>query len=153
MALSDKIESFIIELLKNEEDGCLEIGRNELASIFNCVPSPITYVISTRFNSNNGYMVESRRGGGGSMRITRLAPENNIYMTAIKSVGESIDIKNSHMILDYLLRNGAVTDGEYRVMCGGVDDKSIRIAQPMKNAVRADILKNMIAAKAAEVQH
>ena len=65
MALSDKIESFIIELLKDEDANWLEIGRNELAGIFNCVPSQINYVISTRFSPEKGYYVESRRGGGG----------------------------------------------------------------------------------------
>ena len=70
MGISDKIESFILELLK-EDDDWLEIGRNELASVFNCVPSQINYVISTRFNQDRGYIVESRRGGGGYLPHAR----------------------------------------------------------------------------------
>ena len=65
MAMSDRIEAFITELLKEEMSDGIELGRNELASIFNCVPSQINYVISTRFNPEKGYIVESRRGGGG----------------------------------------------------------------------------------------
>ena len=68
MGVSDRIEAFILELLKDDED-FIEIGRNELASVFNCVPSQINYVISTRFTSDKGYLVESKRGGGGCLKI------------------------------------------------------------------------------------
>ncbi|MBQ7985636.1 MAG: CtsR family transcriptional regulator, partial [Clostridia bacterium] len=64
MGISDRIESFIIELMKDEAEYA-EFGRNELAQIFGCVPSQINYVISTRFNPEKGYTVESQRGGGG----------------------------------------------------------------------------------------
>ena len=72
MGISDKIEAFIMELLKEEENDWIELKRNELATVFNCVPSQINYVISTRFNANHGYVVESRRGGGGYLKIRRL---------------------------------------------------------------------------------
>ena len=62
MRISDEIEAFIKELLEADEN--IEIQRNELAEHFNCVPSQINYVISTRFNPAQGYYVESRRGGG-----------------------------------------------------------------------------------------
>ena len=65
MGISDRIEAFITALIEAEEDMCIDLKRNELAGIFNCVPSQINYVISTRFNPERGYAVESRRGGGG----------------------------------------------------------------------------------------
>ena len=71
MGISDRIEAFICELMK-EDDGWVELGRNELAGIFNCVPSQINYVMSTRFTPNRGYITESRRGGGGYLRIKRI---------------------------------------------------------------------------------
>ena len=148
MALSDKIESFIIELLKNEEKEWLEFGRNELASIFNCVPSQINYVISTRFNSNNGYIVESRRGGGGGVRIKRIPLEGNgIYINALNSIENSIDAKNSQVIIEYLLKSKAITEAEYKLMSAAVSDRTLNISQPAKNILRANILKNMISAK------
>lgn len=148
MALSDKIESFIIELLRNEEEEWLEIGRNEIAKIFNCVPSQINYVISTRFNSNNGYIVESRRGGGGSVRIKRITEEGNgIYISAVNSIGSSIDYKTSQIIIDYLLSTNSITEQEYKIMLAAVSDKAINISQPAKNILRANILKNMIVSK------
>ncbi len=71
MGISDKIEAFINELMRDENDFA-EFGRNELADIFGCVPSQINYVIATRFNPQKGYSVESRRGGGGYIRISRI---------------------------------------------------------------------------------
>ena len=72
MGLSDKIEAFITELLKEDSSEWLELRRNELASIFGCAPSQINYVISTRFSPEHGYIVESRRGGGGYLKIKQL---------------------------------------------------------------------------------
>ena len=71
MRISDSIADFISELLRRE--GEVELQRNLLADQFNCVPSQINYVITTRFTPEHGYVVESRRGGGGYIRITRLA--------------------------------------------------------------------------------
>lgn len=62
MRMSDMIEEFIKELF-NEDDEYIEIQRNDLAEHFNCVPSQINYVISTRFKPSQGYYVESKRGG------------------------------------------------------------------------------------------
>ncbi len=152
MALSDKIEAFISELLKNEENEWLELKRNELASVFNCVPSQINYVISTRFNSTNGYMVESRRGGGGYLRIKRIPiNENLIYIKAVQSIGESSDFPNAVSVLGYLKSNNAITQSDMNLMLSAVSDRALCISQPAKNIVRANILKNMIVTKSQEV--
>lgn len=71
MGMSDRIEAFIIELMRQEQEDWLRIQRNELAQLFGCVPSQINYVISTRFSPDKGYIVESRRGGGGCVMIKR----------------------------------------------------------------------------------
>lgn len=148
MGLSDKIETFIIELLKNEDNEWLELRRNELASVFNCVPSQINYVISTRFNPQNGYVVESKRGGGGYLRIKRIQTNGNlIYINAIQSIGESIDLPSANSILGYLSQNNAITKSEYKLMLSAVSDRALCISQPAKNVIRANILKNMIMTK------
>lgn len=72
MGISDKIEAFICQLIK-DDDGWVELGRNELAGIFNCVPSQINYVMRTRFTPERGYVTESRRGGGGYIKIRRVS--------------------------------------------------------------------------------
>ena len=83
------IEDFIKELF--EEENSIEIQRNDLAEKFNCVPSQINYVISTRFKPAQGYYVESKRGGGGHITITKVnITKSNYFMHIISSVGNSI---------------------------------------------------------------
>ena len=76
MGISDLIASFLQESLEETDGGVLEVQRNDLAQRFNCVPSQINYVMSTRFSPERGYIVESRRGGNGYIRITRVREEN-----------------------------------------------------------------------------
>lgn len=73
--LSNIIEEFIKELLEETEDGIVEIQRNELADYFDCAPSQINYVLTTRFTPYMGYYVESRRGGGGYIKIVKVGIE------------------------------------------------------------------------------
>lgn len=76
-SLVSEIESYLKSLLRSSPDGRIEVRRKEIAELFDCVPSQITYVINTRFSVGHGYFVESRRGGGGYIRISNLfeAPE------------------------------------------------------------------------------
>ena len=146
--MSDRIESFIMELLKEEApDKWLELRRNELASVFGCVPSQINYVISTRFNTDHGYIVESRRGGGGYLRIKRIdsGNENPVYMV-IKSVSGSIDHPSAKRHLAELSRRGAVSAETAAAIAGAVSDAAISIGQPERDKLRANILKNALAA-------
>ncbi len=138
MALSDKIEAFICELLKNEQEEWLIIGRNELASIFGCVPSQINYVISTRFSNDSGYIVESRRGGGGYMRIKRVNP---VYMDIASSLPTFIDCAGAFDILDFISSKNLISTDEYKIISSVISEKMIN------NTQRAQLLKNMISAK------
>ena len=88
MGISDRIEAFILELMKQEQDEQLRIQRNELAQLFGCVPSQINYVISTRFSPERGYAVESRRGGGGYVTIRRLPRERVRIYTSDAATAE-----------------------------------------------------------------
>ena len=143
MGLSDSIEQFIIELMKSE-DGWLELKRNELAGIFNCVPSQINYVMSTRFNEQRGYVVESKRGGGGYIRIRRISPQSNEILQIISQIGNSLNQDNANSIIAYLCKNNRLSQREAQIMTGGVSDKSIVVPQPNKDILRANILKNML---------
>ena len=80
MGISDLIASFLQDSLDTAEDGVLEVQRSELAQRFNCVPSQINYVMSTRFSPERGYIVESRRGGNGYIRITRVQVDRQTLM-------------------------------------------------------------------------
>ena len=142
MGMSDRIEAFILQLLAGEDDW-IELKRNELASTFECVPSQINYVLSTRFNPSNGYVTESRRGGGGYLRIRRINTGSDLY-SFIARVGDSIDAGGAAALLTSLLQLGLVTKNEAGLIGAAVSDKSIIINQPYKNRVRAEILKNTL---------
>ena len=142
MGISDRIESFIIELLKNE-DNFIEIGRNELASIFNCVPSQINYVISTRFSPERGYIVESRRGGGGCLRIQRIEIQDEISHV-ISKIGDELDYADMKAFIEFLYSSGRLQYDMAKVILTGLSDKSLASAGVNRNRVRADVFKNMI---------
>ena len=142
MGVSDRIETFITELLK-DEDGWIEIGRNELASIFNCVPSQINYVISTRFSPGRGYLVESKRGGGGCLKIKRIISDSQIS-DIISLVKDEISLSDAKALLDYLLSKDKLTEREYKLSTSALSDKSLAEAEHGKEKIRADILKNIL---------
>jgi transcriptional regulator CtsR len=148
MGISDKIETFIIELLKEEkEDSWIELKRNELASFFNCVPSQINYVISTRFNPEHGFIVESKRGGGGYVRIRRLenGSENPISQAAA-AIGSSLSYPDAKAYISRLAQSGVLKSTEAAIMLSGISDNALTIPQPDKDRIRAEILKNMLLA-------
>ena len=146
--MSDRIESFIMELLKEEApDKWLELRRNELASVFGCVPSQINYVISTRFNPDHGYIVESRRGGGGYLRIKRIdmGGENPVYRV-IKTVSNSLDYQSAMRHVSELMRMEVFDEKTAKMILNAVSDSSLIIDQPMKDRLRANIFKNALSA-------
>ena len=87
MGISDLIASFLKESLDEAEDGVVEVQRNDLAQRFNCVPSQINYVMSTRFSPERGYIVESRRGGNGYIRITRVQIDHQTLLMHVVGTG------------------------------------------------------------------
>ena len=148
MGVSDKITAFITALLEEEQgNDWLELKRNELAQIFGCVPSQINYVISTRFNPQHGYEVESKRGGGGFIRIRRIdtALTNPVYriMTDISS---SLTQQDARAYISALARAGAVDEKTAAVMAAALGDSSIPVSQPQRDMIRANIFKNMLTA-------
>ena len=107
MTISDLIEQMLIEML-SASDGSVEIRRNILADQLNCVPSQINYVIKTRFTPERGYMIESRRGGGGSVTISRVSPSGGVSET-IAAIGTSIDLGTVANIAESLKRASLIT--------------------------------------------
>ena len=135
MGISDKIEAFILELMKREDDEYLKIQRNELAEVFGCVPSQINYVISTRFSPERGYVVLSRRGGGGCVMIRRADSGSDI--------GNEMTEREAYSIVKNLYTNSKITMREAKMMQTAVSDASLYNAVNKDNT-RADILKNML---------
>ena len=144
--LSDIIESFIKQILKDTE-GVAEIQRNELANHFNCVPSQINYVISTRFTHDRGYYVESRRGGGGFIRISRVnvSGSGSYLMHIVSSLGSNISQQDAEAFINNFVDYEIITLREANIMKSAVSDKALfKIIQPDRDYVRADILKNAL---------
>ena len=146
MGMSDKIEAFINELLKNETEEWLQIQRNELASVFGCVPSQINYVISTRFNPEHGYAVESKRGGGGYLKIKRIRCSNDLIAEAIQAAPDALDEETALKSLKNLTRLGALDEKTANVILSGISDASLDIERRARDKIRARIFKNMLAA-------
>ena len=100
MGMSDLIAHFILKEIQAADDGSAELQRSELANRFNCVPSQINYVIATRFSPEHGYIVESRRGGGGFIRITRVKMEPTpLIMHTVNSIGDEIDVNSAAALI------------------------------------------------------
>jgi transcriptional regulator CtsR len=110
--ISDVIERMLIEML-TEEGGRLELRRNELAERLGCVPSQINYVITSRFTPERGYIIESRRGGGGYVRITKKMIHSDEYlMHLFCAIGDEIDIKSAALYVAEMLERGLITERE-----------------------------------------
>ena len=143
MRLSDMIEQFISELL--QEDDTIEIQRNELAEYFNCVPSQINYVISTRFSPAQGYYVESRRGGGGNIKIQKINITKSSYlMHIITSIGEKISGKEVDVFINNFLAYNIITKKDAKLLKIATSDNVLIVPQSIRDALRANIFKNML---------
>lgn len=144
MSLSNDIARMLLEML--EDDGRAEIQRNELAQTLGCVPSQINYVISSRFTPEQGYIVESRRGGGGYIKITRVNLDRpSLIMHTVNHIGESIDYAACHANVMNLLHSGAIDARSAKLILAATGENSLkRIPAPLKDRIRAAILKQML---------
>lgn len=145
-SLSDLIEDFIKQMI-TETNGSIEIQRNELANQFNCVPSQINYVISTRFTTDRGYFVESRRGGGGHVKIKRInvSIPGNYLMHIVASMGSSISQQSADVFINNFVDYNVISEREGLIMKAALSDKVIGgIPLPDRDILRATQLKNMI---------
>ena len=145
MGISDGIAGFIQQELE-EMGGVLELQRSDLAQRFNCVPSQINYVMSTRFSPERGYIVESRRGGNGYIRITRVRVDRQtLLMHVINSVGETLDMASARAMITNLVESEALDLAVGRALLVSMDDKTLRaVPQEARNTVRADLLKQVL---------
>ena len=146
MGISDLIASFLQESLDEAENGVLEVQRSDLAQRFNCVPSQINYVMSTRFSPERGYIVESRRGGNGYIRITRVRVDRQtLMMHVINSLGDQVDLSSARAILSNLVHADALEESVGRSLLTAVSDKALAaVPRESRDRVRADIMKQVL---------
>ena len=131
--LSNSIEEFINTLLE-DGDGTLEIQRALIADRFNCAPSQINYVLTTRFTPYKGYYVESRRGGGGYIRIVRVQVENekSTLQIFIDEIGNSITKDKADQLIDELLKREYINRREYEIIKVSISDRSLGMSGDFK---------------------
>lgn len=142
--LSDSIEQFIKELMCEEQH--IELRRNELAQHFGCAPSQINYVLATRFSVDHGYIIESRRGGGGYVRIVRMQEreEGNLLEALLNRVGNSVDEDTANAIITHLKDLKLVTANEASLMRSAVSRNALALPISAKDVLRAAVLRNML---------
>lgn len=142
--LSDSIEQFIKELM--HEEAHVEVRRNELAQHFGCAPSQINYVLATRFSVDHGYIIESRRGGGGFVRIVRMEiPQTgNLLDSLLNRVGNSVTEETANAILTNLLEHDLITRNEMQIMHAAIGRNALALPISAKDVLRAAVFKNML---------
>ncbi len=147
MRLSDTIEDFIKMLLAQDEPE-VELKRNELAEYFGCAPSQINYVLATRFTPDHGYVIESRRGGGGYIRIVRVVqqPGQQLMYLIHERIGDSITEGEAVHIITHLVEQKMLTSSEGELARAAVSAQALAVPlpEPMKDALRAKSLKAML---------
>ena len=143
--ISDIIAQFINDMIEDKKDKEVIIQRNELADKFNCAPSQINFVLTTRFTSEKGYMIESRRGGGGYIIIKRIEYNNKEkQVEAInKAIGESLTYSAALLLLEHLYETNLITKRELEIVKISINDRTLSNAED-KNKLRAEILKGII---------
>lgn len=142
--LSDSIEHFIKDLMC--EGAQVEVRRNELAQYFGCAPSQINYVLATRFSVDHGYIIESRRGGGGYVRIVRVQePDKNRLMEQLlQRIGNSVGEDTAFAIISHLKERQIVTEREAALMRSAVSRNALTLPVAAKDILRAAVLRNMV---------
>lgn len=144
--ITDIIERYLKEHLKSKGKNMLEIKRNEVADRFQCVPSQINYVINTRFTEEKGYMIESKRGGGGYIRIIRIKhqDQSDLIKSMIQMIQPKVTQQAAFDIIERLLEKEVVTEREAKIMVSAIDRKVLAFKLPLRDEIRSRILTAML---------
>jgi len=146
--ISDLIEKFISDMIE-ESKGVVEIQRNEMANYFDCAPSQINYVLMTRFTTERGYFIESRRGGGGCIKITRIDIDKDDYLMNMlsTSIGDSINKEGAFALAEALYKQKLIDRNTVNILKAATDDSTLsKVGKPYRDNLRAEILKAVIVA-------
>ena len=145
MRMSDLVAQYIKDMLE-QQDGEAEIKRNELATTLGCVPSQINYVITSRFTPEQGYIVESRRGGGGYIRITRIkTTRSGAIMHIINAIGKTLDKASAEVMIDNMMTRGVIDLSTAKFIAAATGERAyLSVPQQYRDSLRATIFKNML---------
>ena len=139
--ISDIIEKYLKRILADSEH--VEIRRSEIADLFNVVPSQINYVIKTRFTIQNGYLVESKRGGGGYIRIEKvnLVDDADVLDALIQVIGDSITQRDAYAVVQSLYEDDVLNRREAQLILVAIDHDTLGLTdRDLENSLRARII-------------
>lgn len=145
MRMSDIVAAYILKML-DEGDGNAEIQRNELAEELGCVPSQINYVITSRFTPEQGYMVASKRGGGGYIRITRIKMDRDTcIMHIVNCIGDNLNSITANVILQNMQHQNIIDISIAKIFDAALSDKTYMcVPVEFRDRLRASVFKNML---------
>jgi transcriptional regulator CtsR len=144
--ISDIIEGYLKEVIELQGQGHVEIKRSEIADKFQCVPSQINYVINTRFTAEHGYLVESKRGGGGYIRIVRvtLHSQTDLLDEMDRQIGNDIAQTNAEHIIYRMFDEMVISEREANLMRAAIDRATLPLPLPLRDEIRAYVLRAML---------
>ncbi|ACP12327.1 transcriptional regulator CtsR [Bacillus anthracis str. Vollum] len=144
--ISDIIEQYLKQVIDLSNNNVIEIKRNEIADRFECVPSQINYVINTRFTLERGFVVESKRGGGGYIRIikVKLHDDIDIIDQMLHMIDHSVAQGNAESMIIRLIEEGIITNREVKLMLSVLDRSVLSMDVPSRDELRARILCAML---------
>ncbi|KUO64446.1 MAG: transcriptional regulator [Gracilibacter sp. BRH_c7a] len=145
--LADRIEEYLKMILQQTDEGYIVLQRGFLADFFSCAPSQINYVLTTRFSAERGYLVESRRGGGGYLRIVRLGldPEGKFQRLMAELIGEELSQERANNLLARLEEEEIFTKRETILIKSIFTSKLLAEMSSAPNILRARMMKEILA--------
>ncbi|HZW67427.1 MAG TPA: CtsR family transcriptional regulator [Pseudogracilibacillus sp.] len=146
MSISDIIEQYLKEILQDNDKKTVEVRRSEIANQFQCVPSQINYVINTRFTIEKGYVIESKRGGGGYIRISRVEHQDSYDLIdhLMKLISPQISQRAAQDIIERLYKKEVITNREQKLMLAALNREILAAALPERDQLRSRILFAML---------
>lgn len=145
--ISDIIESYLKKVMSASADNVIEVQRSELAETFQCVPSQINYVIATRFSTERGYIVESKRGGGGYIRIRQVEiGSHNTLIEAFEKFCQGLTQREAEGLIERLLRESVISSREAAMLLTASRREVLQLELPLRDRVRARLITEMLLA-------
>mgnify|MGYP004451382259 FL=1 len=140
--IADLIEAYILRQLAAQQDGKVELRRTDIADEISCAPSQISYVLSTRFTQDKGFVVESRRGLGGYIRIVQVPMKNVVYQDMLEKINQDTEMPMVQSMVHYLLQHQMITTREAALMMQVVGN--VFQSESITPAERVHLLKSML---------
>lgn len=144
--ISDIIEGYLKAIIEEEDNASIEIKRHEIAERFQCVPSQINYVIKTRFTIERGYAVESKRGGGGYIRIYRVQTNSKkeLLEQVLDTLGSEVSSTMAEDVVYRLIEEEVISEREAKLILAAIGRTTLRYMLPERDALRSRILRAML---------